>query len=289
MTLAPAILVETFGMSDLGKVRKNNEDSFAIGNLTTAEADLTPALMQHTLGNRGSLFMVADGMGGAASGEVASQMCISHVPKYLEEHLALLTEVSEADFALRLRESVEYANQAIYQRAQNDPSSRGMGTTATVAALFGPRLFVAQVGDSRAYLVRGSGMAQLTRDQTLLNYLREIGVAVSAGPEMDSRKNILTQAVGSSAKVDVKVTSSPIQQGDRLLLCSDGLYNMVDDDAILATLGRTAPLAHKCQSLIAQANSAGGLDNVTVVLAEFSGPGLPPASPSLPIECKELA
>jgi protein phosphatase len=164
-----------------------------------------------------------------------------------------------------------------------------MGTTATVAALLGPRLFVAQVGDSRAYLVRGSGMAQLTRDQTLLNYLREIGVAVSAGPEMDSRKNILTQAVGSSAKVDVKITSSHIEQGDRLLLCSDGLYNMVDDDAILATLSRTGPLAHKCQSLIAQANSAGGLDNVTVVLAEFSGPGLPPALPSTPIECKELA
>jgi protein phosphatase len=283
-----AINVKAYGASDMGRIRKNNEDNFVVCNLTTGEVGLTPQLRSHILGNRGSLFMVADGMGGEASGEVASQICTFTVPKRLHENLKSLDQVSEANFVLLLRESIEYANQIIHQRALSDPIHRGMGTTATVAALFGPYLFVAQVGDSRAYLIRRNELTQLTRDQTFLNYLKDIGVEVPTDPEMDSRKSILTQAVGSSENVNVKVTYTKVRQGDSLLLCSDGLYNMVPAADILAAMMGTEPLPNKCQTLIDKANAKGGSDNITVVMAEFSGPGLPPAAPSAVVEFKEF-
>jgi len=233
--------------------------------------------------------MVADGMGGEASGQVASQICTLTVPKRLYENLKSLGQVSATNFVLLLRESIEYANQIIHQKAQGNSIYRGMGTTATVAALFGPYVFVGQVGDSRAYLIRDSELTQLTRDQTFLNYLKEIGVEVTADPEMDSRKSILTQAVGSSENVNVKVTYTKVRQGDRLLLCSDGLYNMLHATDILASVKGTEPLANKCKSLIDKANAKGGNDNITVVMAEFSGPGLPPAAPNARVEFKEFS
>ena len=282
-----AINIEVFGASDMGRVRKNNEDNFVACNLTTGEVGTAPPPAVHPLGDRGWLFMVADGMGGEASGEVASQICTQTVPKRLYENLHSLDQVNEANFVLLLRESVEYANQSIHQKAQSEPIYRGMGTTATVAALFGPYLFVAQVGDSRAYLLRQNQLTQLTRDQTFLNYLKEIGVEVPADPEMDSRKSILTQAVGSSESVNVKITYAKVCQGDSLLLCSDGLYNMVPAADILATVKGAEPLADKCQSLIHKANAKGGNDNITVVMADFSGPGLPPAAPDALVDFKE--
>jgi protein phosphatase len=283
-----AINVRAFGMSDLGRVRKNNEDNFVVCNLTTGEVGLTPPLRNHTLGNRGSLFMVADGMGGEASGEVASQICAVTVPKRLYENLKSLGRVSETNFVLLLRESIEYANQIIHQKAQSNPAYHGMGTTATAAALFGPYLFVAQVGDSRAYLIRNGELTQLTRDQTFLNYLKEIGVELPADPETDSRRSILTQAVGSSESVNVKVTYIKVRQGDSILLCSDGLYNMVPATDIVASVKGTESLAHKCKSLIDKANAKGGSDNITVVIAEFSGPGLPFAAATGAVEFKEF-
>jgi len=283
-----AIIVKVYGASDLGRIRKNNEDNFVVCNLTTGEVGLSPSLRAHSLGNRGSLFMVADGMGGEASGEVASQICTLTVPKRLYDNLASLERVSEVNFVLLLRESIEYANQIIHQRALSDPIHRGMGTTATAAALLGPYLFAAQVGDSRAYLLRQDELTQLTRDQTFLNYLKEIGVDVPSDPEMDSRKSILTQAVGSSESVNVKVTYTKVRRGDRLLLCSDGLYNMVPPNEIFAVLKASEPLANKCQSLIDRANANGGSDNITVVMAEFSGSGLPPTAPAAVVDLKEF-
>ncbi len=281
--------ISLYGMSDVGRVRKNNEDNFVVCNLTTGEVGLTPSLRAHHLGPRGSLFMVADGMGGEASGEVASQICTVTVPKRLYDNLKTLGQVSESNFVLLLREAIEFANQIIFQKAQSNPSFRGMGTTTTAAALFGPYLYVAQVGDSRAYLIRGGNIQQLTRDQTLLNYLKEIGAEVSPDPEKDNRKSILTQAVGSSETLDVKVTYTKVRQGDRILLCSDGLYNMVPRDKILALMSAPDALADKCKKLIEQANAQGGTDNITMVVAEFSGPGLPPPDATAAIELKEFS
>jgi protein phosphatase len=121
-----------------------------------------------------------------------------------------------------------------------------------------------------------------------LNYLKEIGVEVPADPEMDSRRSILTQAVGSSESVNVKVTYTKVRQGDCILLCSDGMYNMVPATEILASVKGTESLANKCKSLIDKANAKGGNDNITVIMAEFSGPGLPPADSAAAVEFKEF-
>lgn len=284
-----AINVSVFGMSDMGRVRKNNEDNFAVCNLTTGEAGLTPGLCNHRLGPRGTLFLVADGMGGEACGEVASQICAVTVPKRLYDNSKSLENLSEANFALLLREAVEFANQIIFQKAQNNAAYRGMGTTTTAAALFGPYLFVAQVGDSRAYLARNHEMVQLTRDQTFLNYLMDIGAEVLANPEKDNRKSILTQAVGTSETVDVKVTYTKVRQGDRVVLCSDGLYNMVKPASMLEIIYSYDTLAGKCRSFIDQANECGGTDNITVIMAELAGAGLPPLDPAASLEAREFS
>ena len=270
-----AIHVTLFGMSDMGRVRKNNEDNFVVCNLTTGEVGLTPTLCKHDPGPLGSLFMVADGMGGEASGEVASQLAATTVPKRLYDNLKTMGAVSEANFVILLREAIEYANQIIFQKAVADPVFRGMGTTTTAAALFGQHLFVGQVGDSRCYLIRNKQITQLTRDQTFLNYLKDIGAELPADPEKDSRKSILTQAVGSSETLDVKVTYVRMNQGDRILICSDGLYNMVPEAGLLANGSRGDQLPNNCKALIERANANGGTDNITMILAEFSGQGLP--------------
>lgn len=287
-TNSNSIRVSVFATSDVGRVRKNNEDNFVVCNLTTGEIGITPPIRNHQLGPRGSLFMVADGMGGEASGEVASQICAATVPKRLYDNLKTLGTVSETNFVLLVREAIEFANQIIFQKAQTNPAYRGMGTTTTAAALFGPYLFVAQVGDSRAYLIRNQQITQLTRDQTFLNYLKDIGADLPSDPEKDSRKSILTQAVGTSETLDVKVTYTKLRQGDAILLCSDGMYNMVPAPEILESVNSQAPLPEKCKSLIDKANAHGGTDNITVILSEFTGPDLPPADPAAAVEVKEF-
>jgi len=287
-TNSNSIRVSVFATSDVGRVRKNNEDNFVVCNLTTGEIGTTPPIRNHELGLRGSLFMVADGMGGEASGEVASQICAATVPKRLYDNLKTLGTVSETNFVLLVREAIEFANQIIFQKAQTNPAYRGMGTTTTAAALFGPYLFVAQVGDSRAYLIRNQQITQLTRDQTFLNYLKDIGAELPADPEKDSRRSILTQAVGTSETLDVKVTYTKVRQGDAILLCSDGMYNMVPAPEILESVTSQAPLPEKCKSLIDKANAHGGTDNITVILSEFAGPDLPPADPAAAVEVREF-
>ena len=283
-----AIQFNAMGMSDMGRVRKNNEDNLVLRDLTTGAKGALAALFSHRIGPLGALFLVADGMGGEASGEVASQMCVDTVPQRFSENLKSLGGVRETNFVLLLREAVEYANQLILQKASSAPVYRGMGTTTTAAALFGPHLFVGQVGDSRAYLIRGQKMAQLTRDQTFLNYLAEIGAELPEDPETDSRKSILTQAVGTSETVDVKVTYTKLRQGDRLLLCSDGLYNMVKSPELLSVVVSDDTLPNKGSRLITKANANGGTDNITLILCEFCGPGLAPLVSDAEVEFKEF-
>jgi protein phosphatase len=284
---ASSIHVKVSALSDMGRVRKNNEDNYVICNLTTGEIGL-PVLSDHVPGARGTLFMVADGMGGEASGEVASQICTATVPKRIYDNLKSVNNISEPNLVLLLREAIEYANQIIFQKAQTSPIYKGMGTTTTAAVLFGPYLFVGQVGDSRAYLIRNKQLTQMTRDQTFLNYLADIGAELPADPEKDSRKSILTQAVGSSEKVEVKVTYTKIRQGDSVLLCSDGLYNMVKLPELTEVVNGSDGLPGKCKVLVAKANEHGGTDNCTVIMAEFNGPGLPPMDPAAAGEYREF-
>jgi PPM family protein phosphatase len=227
-------------------------------------------------------------MGGEACGELASEMCVQEIPARLGENLKALDTLGEARFALALGQAIEGTSKAIYRKSRSQPQFRGMGSTTTAVALFGPFLFVAQVGDSRAYLVRDGQMTQLTRDQTFLNYLAELGVDPPADPENDPRKSILIQAVGTGETLDVKLTGAPLRDGDQVLLCSDGLYNQVKPAEMLGIAGRADSLANKCAALIEAANSSGGADNITVILAEFTGSGLLATSGSRHVELREF-
>lgn len=293
------IRVSACGLSDVGRVRKNNEDNFAICDLTAGELSLSCLPENFLLGPRGVLLVVADGMGGQACGEVASRMCVDAVRKRLYENLSSLRglagstgnpppEPGAKDAAALLGESIEFANRAILKRAQHSPAHRGMGTTATAVLLIGQQLFVAQVGDSRAYLIRNRQMAQLTRDQTFLNFLADMGADPPLDPENDPRKSILTQAVGTSETLDVKLAGAKVRHGDTILLCSDGLYNMIKAPDLLAFVNGEDPLAEKCKSLVEAANMQDGSDNITVVIANLNGPGLSPAEPGEGVAVEKL-
>lgn len=269
-----AIELRAVGITNTGRVRKNNEDHFVVADLTTGNTQLTPDGGRYRLGPLGLLLLVADGMGGESSGEVASEICVSVVPGRLRESLTTADPLDAAAFVLALSGALEEANRAILQRAQASPFYAGMGTTATAAGLLGSHLFVAQVGDSRAYLQRKGKLVQLTRDQTFLNYLADLGANLPADLESDGRRNILTQAVGTSLGLDVKVTHVELRRSDRILLCSDGLYAMVRGPELKALLDQPGSLADRCQALVNAANANGGTDNITVILAELNGGGL---------------
>jgi PPM family protein phosphatase len=276
-----AVNVSVFGLSDIGRVRKNNEDSFAVCDLTTGE--MNPFSSKHLLGSRGLLLLVADGMGGEMCGEVASNLCVAVIPKRLIETLSS-ADPDLANVPQRLQEAVEFANRAVFERAQYERLCRGMGTTATAAALIAEQLVVAQVGDSRAYLIRNGNMFQLTRDQTFLNYLADRGTPLPAEPEKDSRRSILTQALGTRETLDVKLTGARLRSEDAVLLCSDGLYSMVKPAEVLEILENGDTPQGQCRALIDAANLNGGADNVTVIVAQVNGPGLAPADPSAGVE-----
>ena len=281
-----AINVSVFGLSDTGRVRKNNEDSFVVCDLSSGEAH--SFLNEHTLGYLGLLLLVADGMGGETCGEVASKLCAELIPKRLIENLSSPSASDRVHLGRDLQDAVAFANRAVFDKAQDDDFCRGMGTTATAAAVVAGQLVVAQVGDSRAYLVRNDQIHQLTRDQTFLNYLAERGAPLPPEPEKDSRRSILTQAVGTSKTLDVKLTGARLRSEDTVLLCSDGLYSMVKAAQILEILRSGDTLQSKCKELIDAANAGGGPDNVTVIVAQVSGPGLAPADPKAPIELEPL-
>ena len=282
------VKVEVFGLTHPGQVRKNNEDNFTVCNLSNGECSLQPTVRNHTVGKFGTLLLVADGMGGESAGEIASQICTATVPKRLYDNLKSLDRISEVNCVLLLREAIEFANQVIQQQAQSNSSYHGMGTTATACVLFRNHLFVAQVGDSRAYLVRKDNLVQLTSDQTFLNYLADIGQEMPEGEEKEKRKSILTQAVGTSETLDVRVTYADVRQGDWIVVCSDGLHNMVESSDLLAAVSGTDTVVAKCQSLIDLANKNGGKDNITVILSQILGSGLAPADEETKVEAKEF-
>lgn len=271
------IKVEVFAKTDLGKTRDHNEDRFLVADLTRREASLQPAVRTHHVGERGSLFVVADGMGGAAAGELASEMATETIYQQLVRALAEEPEVTPQRFAARLKEAVEAANEQIHSYAVAHPDVRGMGTTTTAAGLLGDHVFLTQVGDSRAYLIRHGEAVQLTKDQSLMQRLVEAGELTEEEAAKSERRNIILQALGPDARVKVDLTHQELRKGDILVLCSDGLSGQVKKEEIAAIASRERDLGAACDQLIALANERGGPDNVTVVLARFDGDGLRPA------------
>jgi PPM family protein phosphatase len=274
VTSAP-VRVSVFGKTDLGLTRDHNEDTFLVADLSAGNASLQPDVRNHEVGPRGSLFMVADGMGGAAAGEIASAMAAEVIYGHLSSTWTQDEDVSAARFAYRMKEAVELANQRIYLYAREHPDVRGMGTTVTAAGVFGDELYLTQIGDSRAYLVRNGEAFQLTRDQSLTQRLVDAGELTEEEAEQSERRNIILQALGPDPRVKVDLSHQQLRSGDTLILCSDGLSGVVRREEFAQTVEQSPDLPTLCSALIDLANERGGPDNVTVVSAQFDGEGLP--------------
>ncbi|MFL5577978.1 MAG: PP2C family protein-serine/threonine phosphatase [Gemmatimonadaceae bacterium] len=280
------VVVHVVGRTDVGRTREHNEDAFAVarlgprgaGDVDPAADDPDPEPVQpdgeRVMRGDGALFMVADGMGGAAAGEIASSMAVDVVVREIRQRWRDSGAVDAETFAAALRAATAEANAHIHQFATQHPEYRGMGTTATIAALLGDMLYLAQVGDSRAYLVRDGIARQITKDQSLMQKLIEAGEITAEEAEVSDRRNIILQALGPEAVVKVDLTHQRIRRGDTLILCSDGLSGQVRADEIATTAMEEHDLERVCQRLIDLANASGGPDNITVVAARFHGEGL---------------
>ncbi|HJU65054.1 MAG TPA: Stp1/IreP family PP2C-type Ser/Thr phosphatase [Gemmatimonadaceae bacterium] len=272
------VLVHAFGRTDVGRTREHNEDSFLVADLSAGVAAQEAGLLAHVLGPRGSIFMVADGLGGAAAGELASEMAVSVVLEEMRHRWVNSPKTDEATFAAALKASAETANTRIHEFAGQHPEHRGMGTTATIAGLLGETLYLVQVGDSRAYLIRDGHAQQLTKDQSLMQRLIEAGEMTPEEAERSERRNIILQALGPEPSVKIDLTFQQLRRGDTLVLCTDGLSGLVRAEQISEVVNAERDLSEVCTRLIDLANENGGPDNITVVAARFEGEGLGVAS-----------
>jgi len=265
------VVVNVFGRTDVGRTREHNEDAFVVCDLTTGNATLQPEVRRHTLGPKGTMFMVADGMGGAAAGEIASAMAVEVVLGEMKERWMAADTHDPEQFVRSIRRATVAANQQIHAFASSHTEYRGMGTTATVAGLLGDTLYVAQVGDSRAYLVRDGVARQITKDQSLMQKLIEAGELTEEEAAQSERRNIILQALGPEPLVKIDLTHQQVRRGDVLVLCSDGLSGQVGKDDIARIVNEEPDLVAACKHLIDRANENGGPDNITVIAARFDG------------------
>src|SRR6266571_2652094 len=280
---AKPIRVQVLGRTDLGKTREHNEDCYLVADLTRGERAGDSAPRQQEIGERGSLLVVADGMGGAAAGEIASVMATDTIFDQMRKMWGAEKEATAQRFAYRLKEAVEVANTHIHSYAKAHPEVRGMGTTTTAAGVLADHLFLTQVGDSRAYLIRGGVATQLTKDQSLMQRLVEAGELTEEEAAQSERRNIILQALGPDPRVKVDLTHQDVRKGDVLVLCSDGLSGQVKNDEIARIVSAAPDVRTACERLIGLANERGGPDNITVVLARFDGDGLRPAGAGEPV------
>ncbi len=276
------IHVSAYGRTDRGRVRDGNQDSLLLLDLGTGPFDepldadpgddRTFGPIEFTLGAQGAVVLVADGVGGRAGGAKASAVAGSAVREVMVEG-AGNSGTTATEWVQRMLRSLARANAAIYEEAGVDGPSSGMGTTATLAGLLGDTVYVAQVGDSRAYLVRGSSIGRLTRDQTLVQDLIDSGV-LSESDSHGVQDNMILQAVGTAPTVYPAVTLHELRRRDVVLLCSDGLSGVVSDDELAEEVVRASDCVTLCDALVDLANERGGPDNITVVAVRFAGDGL---------------
>jgi serine/threonine protein phosphatase PrpC len=250
------VSVSAFGLTDVGRKRRHNEDAY----LLDAE--------------RG-LFVVADGMGGHAAGEVASRITVESIQEYIaatdEEHESSWPFGFNSRVSLegnRLTTAVEKANEKVMRAVQNRPELKGMGTTVVAALFDAERATLVHVGDSRAYLFRDGELRRLTDDHSWVQEQVNAGILSEDEAKSHPLKNVVTRALGGAAHVSVDLIEVPVRPGDRFLLCSDGLTGMVPDEDLFAHFRSEGDLEKTVRQLIDMANDRGGVDNVTAILVE---------------------
>jgi protein phosphatase len=277
--------VELYAKSDVGRVRRGNEDNFLVLNLSSEQtwtgsdgANVPPEPMQFDLGDKGLVLVVSDGMGGALAGDVASRMAVESVREMLVGNDAEEPCNPEMSLVDCLKNATVYANLAIHLRSQEDSRCAGMGATFTGAAVMGDNLDLVQVGDSRAYIIRKNQIRLATKDQSLVQQLVDVGQISESEAETHMFRNVILQALGAQSEVTPVTGRIRLRRGDVLLLCSDGLSGKLRSEDIQNILLDQPDLSRACTELIAEANNRGGEDNITVVLARFNGDDLEEAS-----------
>jgi PPM family protein phosphatase len=248
-----AVVVDSYGLSDVGLVRTNNEDSFLIASPTSDFANQNPAELNGIIPQNGTMFIVADGMGGAQAGEVASRMAVETVGRNFIDALGKQAILDQQSLITALTETIREANELIFQQGQKNTELNGMGTTLTAATVLGSTILFAQLGLVAQMVASGS----LTPEEA----------------KTHPKRNVILQALGIQSQVDVAITLAELRRGDQIVLCSDGLSGKVDAEEIKEFLEKFEPKA-ACQGLVRMARERGGEDNITVIVARFNGDGL---------------
>jgi len=276
------LTVRAFGLSDRGRVRSTNEDQFLIASLVKALQIQQTSLPQpetRRSSDSSYLFVVADGMGGHAAGEEASALAIESVEQYVLEALkwfACCRPSDEDRVLVDFQKALGVAHQRVRSEAAERPELRGMGTTVTLAYSLNDELYVAHVGDSRCYLLRAGHLYRVTQDHSLVEEMIRRGLIKPEEAANHRWRHVITSTVGGdSSDVRVDVHRLHLEADDVLLVCSDGLTEMVTDEEIAQTLAEVENPEVACYQLVGRANEAGGVDNITAVIARYSPPLAP--------------
>jgi PPM family protein phosphatase len=278
--------IVVFGLSDRGLQRDNNEDHFMVADLSRKvigvhDNQLRPELFHHDIGTRGTLLMVADGLGGHEGGEVASQLAVDSVAQALVHAAEPALPMSE-----QIMRAVDMAHEAICKHHGASGRTRHMASTLTVVHVGHGVMIIAQVGDSRAYRFSGGKLTLLTEDQTVVHMMQKKGMLTPEEAQNHPHRNIILQALGQDKSVLPEIQTLPFSHNDCLLLCSDGLSSYVAHERIEAILSSGEDEHVRCSRLVEAANAAGGADNVTVLLARLivkeNGRAEAPNEPSAP-------
>jgi serine/threonine protein phosphatase PrpC len=270
------LAVKAFGITDTGKVRTSNEDQFLIAELSKRMRVWQTSLPEPKLQvgeDRAHLFLVADGMGGHRAGERASAIAVAAIEQFTLNTFRWFFAADNPGaqkVLAQFQSALSEADAKIAEEAAGNPELKGMGTTLTMAFQLGAQLCIVHVGDSRAYLYRSGQLHQLTKDHTIVAELVRSGALQPDQVASHPLRHVITNVVGGPTPgVKVEARSFEVQAGDQLLLCSDGLSEMVKSDAICAALDAGPEPEAAAKALLAQANDAGGRDNITVVIARF--------------------
>jgi serine/threonine protein phosphatase PrpC len=274
------VRIDVAAQSHPGHVRANNEDQFLVTKLTRSLETMLTSVTDGDVPERAEeinyAMVVADGMGGHAAGEVASRLTISALVSLsldLPDWFFKIDEEGAPKIERRAREIVQRVGTEVYERGHEDSALRGMGSTLTAVRNYGRDLLIVHVGDSRAYLFRGNRLHRLTKDHTYAQMMVDAGRLKACDVADSGVRHILTNALGGSVEhVDVDVDLMRLEDGDRILLCSDGLTDLVDDEIITKTLIGAPTSSEACSQLMQLALDSGGRDNVTVIVAGYTLP-----------------
>jgi PPM family protein phosphatase len=261
--------IQAYGCTDSGRVRESNEDSFGISSLSEGIHLERNGAYSFSSGRFGSLFMVADGMGGAAGGGVASRLAVQVLYRELMHHVRRRRDPDELDMEQLLTQGVAAANSEIYQKSRQNRSLRGMGTTLTTLFELNGLLVAGQIGDSRAYLLRSDGIRHVTRDQSLVAQMVSRGQITEEEARLHPERNVLLQAMGVEPRVQLTLRRLTLRPHDVYLLCSDGLHSQLRDEEIFEVVADSSSQMAACEELVDLANRRGGPDNITVLLVQF--------------------